>query len=103
MSRLTETCESQLGYAWYANLDTFEFDVVGSDSGDVAAGTYNIVPYNSPGAFASFTSTTSTCSESLVVTATGGTVTLTQVSSTSVAGTYDVILGTEGELSGAFD
>ena len=72
--------------------------------GEVVAGTYDIVTNDSAtGASAVYMTTTTQCDLVLSLPATSGTVTLTQVSSTSVAGTYTVTFGTHGTFSGSFD
>jgi hypothetical protein len=86
-----------------ASQDLLGF-VVDNENGDLAAGTYDIAstsPIGS-GALAQFETWTSTCATALNVLGTSGTVTLTQVSSTSVAGTYSITFGAQGTFSGSF-
>jgi hypothetical protein len=71
----------------------------------VVAGTYDIAtsPSSTPYAAGELKTTTSTCAVGLNVTPTSGTVTLSQVSSTSVSGSYDITFGTQGSFTGSFD
>ena len=89
----------------YANFDLLTLEAF-TETGTLATGTYNIVTSENPasGALAGFQASTSTCTESVnLPNATAGTVTLMEVSSTSVAGTYSVTFGTQGTFTGSFD
>jgi hypothetical protein len=88
----------------YANFDYLAVSV-NVANGDVVAGTYEIVASQSSnvtGAAASFVTTSSTC-VATPLSATTGTVTLTQVSASSVAGTYNATFGAQGTFQGSFD
>jgi hypothetical protein len=87
----------------FASLDLLALEA-GNENGDLAAGAYDLAS-GSPtaGAQASFDTFTSTCASGLYLTATGGTVTLSQVSSSGVTGTYNVTFGTQGTFSGSFN
>jgi hypothetical protein len=92
----------QMTLADYANLDLL---LVGVNvaSGDIVAGSYPVVSDGlDTGAQATLVTTSSTCGEGLDLSATSGTVTLTQVSLTDVAGTYSVTFGTQGTFTGSF-
>jgi hypothetical protein len=67
----------------------------------VATGTYTIVPQGGYGATASYTTEDDDCNTTLSETATGGTVTLTTASSSSVAGTFDLTFDTD-HVTGSF-
>jgi hypothetical protein len=82
-----------------ASLDVLALEV-GNDNGDLAAGTYDLP---SGVGQASFDTFTSTCATGLYLTATGGTITLSQMSSAGVAGTYAVTFGTQGTFTGSFN
>jgi hypothetical protein len=88
----------------FANLDGLEFQVSGG-----TPGVYDIVPSATPGvpssagASASFVTTTSACATGLDLSATSGTITLTQFTSARVTGTYDVTFAAQGRFSGSFD
>lgn len=90
----------------YANADALALTVLDA-TGNVSPGTYDISPdaglNASPAAFAAFKTTTSTCGDGLDLSATGGTIVLTDVSSSHVAGTFDVTFGSQGSFSGSFD
>lgn len=88
-----------------ANLDGLIVGVVNA-TGTVATGTYDIVAADAgavSGAVALFATTNASCGDATELSATSGTVTLTQIGSASVSGSYDVIFGSQGSFSGSFD
>jgi hypothetical protein len=90
-----------------ANVDSLELTVV-NVNGQVTAGTYDVAPSGdtsnpSPLTSAVFSTTTSTCAGGVSLGATGGTITLTEVSAARLAGTYGVTFDTQGSFSGTFD
>jgi hypothetical protein len=89
----------------FSNFDELIVGVV-SPNGTVTKGTYDVAPptNSSPqGGFAIFQTTTSTCGMGQEATAESGTVTFTDLTDTSVTGTYDVSFGNAGSFSGSFD
>lgn len=89
----------------FANTVGLEL-AVGNNNGNVTTGTYDVIPVgavSNSGAGAYFSTTTATCSPGLVNDATGGTVTLSRLSPTEIAGSYDVTFGAQGSLAGSFD
>jgi hypothetical protein len=103
-NRSEATC-SAVGH----NLSLSNFDVVQlvvtNNNGNVATGTYAIAPpQGSPTrAEASFTTEDASCAQKINTTATGGSITLTQISGTNVSGSYSVTFGAEGSFQGTFD
>jgi hypothetical protein len=85
----------------FANFALLELAVT-NDSGTVGAGTYDITTASS-GASAQFETSTSTCADGVELTATSGSITLTEVSDTTIAGTYDVTFATQGSFTGSFN
>ncbi len=85
----------------FANFAYLSLGVVSGD-GTVGPGTYAIAGGN-VGASEEYATSSATCEEALDVTATSGSITLTEVSATSVAGTYDVTFGTQGSFTGSFE
>lgn len=93
----------------FANMDTLVI-LVANETGDVATGTYAVVNMEvdasvkaTTAAGGMFLTTTSTCKSGLQVESTAGSVTLTQVSASSVQGTYSITFGSQGSFSGSFD
>jgi hypothetical protein len=87
----------------FANLHALGVGV-SMASGGVVPGTYPISENtNAARSFAIFLTTTSTCADGLTLSATTGSVTVTEFSATNVTGTYDVGFGTQGTVSGSFD
>jgi hypothetical protein len=88
----------------YANLDVLDL-YVGAPSGTVTTGTHPIGPIAASGAGASalFSTSDSACTGNIATQATAGTITLTEVSSTRVTGSYSVTFGAQGSFSGSFD
>ncbi len=73
---------------------------VSAMGGSVATGTYGVVSQGF-GATASYATQDATCNTSFSETASGGSVTLTTVSGSSVAGTFDLTFGTD-HVTGSF-
>ncbi len=100
----------------YANLESLQIVAV-NGTGDVAPGTYDLGGLNGFGqlpvgtaVYASLGSTSPTCAPGQFFEASGGTVTLTEVSATHVTGSFDVtfapagsLQGSAGTLTGSFD
>ena len=89
----------------FANLDELAVSVL-DQTGDVAPGTYGIgQKTGSPTSYAvvNLSTTGAECSPEIDDSATSGTVTLSQVSATRVAGSYSATFGDAGVLSGSFD
>lgn len=88
----------------YANFDYLQLGAQ-NDAANVGTGTYDIITTATAtsGATATFVTTTSTCGMGINANATGGTVTLTKLTSSEVAGSYDLTFGTQGTMSGSFD
>jgi hypothetical protein len=93
----------------FANMDSLEI-FVANDKGNLAPGAYTVIdetskqPSNATsGAAANFSTSNSACKSGNPVESTGGTVTLTQISATSVQGTYSIEFGSHGSFSGSFD
>ena len=88
----------------FANLDVLDLDVSNAN-GAVTPGTYAIPAAVAVGssARAVFSTSTSTCGGDISLLATSGTITLAELSSTHVSGSYDVTFGTQGSFSGSFD
>jgi len=88
----------------FSNLDVLEL-YVGTPTGTVAPGTFTISgPLGSAAMVtAFFGKTDATCRASLSAQATAGTITLTQVSPSSIVGSYDVTFGAQGSFQGTFD
>jgi hypothetical protein len=84
-----------------ANLDLVGIDLA-STSGEITTGTYSVTQ-GGAGALASFLTYTATCAQGVARPATTGSVTVTQISASSVAGTYDVTFDTHGAFSGTFN
>jgi hypothetical protein len=73
---------------------------VGADTGKVLPGTYML----NAGVQAQYTVSNSSCGDAGgVPTATAGSVTVTNISGTSISGTYDVTFGSKGAMTGTFD
>jgi hypothetical protein len=100
------SCETITGGGTkFANMDLLELGV-GTASGTVATGTYDIVGSESnltSGAEAILLTTTANCGQGLNLTASSGTITLSQITATSVSGSYSVTFGSMGTFSGSFD
>jgi hypothetical protein len=110
-NRSDATCaaaQSQLASgkeATFANFAELEI-LVANATADLAAGTYALVNRGSTateGAIAEYATTNSSCASSGPDDASGGSVTLTAVNSSRVAGSYQVSFGTQGSFSGSFD
>jgi hypothetical protein len=91
----------------FANFDDLEL-AVGAGSGTITTGTYAVVDSGggvsaTPVAAAQLGTTDASCQSSLQAQATSGSITLTELSATTVSGTYDVTFGTQGSFSGSFD
>ncbi|HEY6461863.1 MAG TPA: hypothetical protein VIY73_16975 [Polyangiaceae bacterium] len=89
----------------YANLEALLLIVV-SPNGTSAPGTYAIPGSTGTAgiqAGAQLDTTNASCAPAIHVSADGGSITLTAVSTTEVAGTYDVTFGSQGSYSGTFD
>ena len=87
-----------------ANLDALAL-IVANEAADLTPGTYPVVTTGNPtsGSLGEFQTTTATCGVGVSQQSTGGSVTLTSVSASAVAGSYSVTFGTEGTLSGTFN
>jgi hypothetical protein len=89
----------------YANLDLLTLEAF-TLTGTLATGAYDVATSSSAasGALAQFQTSTSTCNGGVnLQAASAGSITLTEVSSTSATGTYSVTFGTQGTFSGSFD
>jgi hypothetical protein len=88
----------------FANL-TYLGVAVDVANGDVVPGTYGVVASTTgvTGATAFLTTSTATCATALELSATSGSVTLAEVSSSHVTGTYSVAFGAQGTFAGSFD
>jgi hypothetical protein len=89
----------------FANLDGVLLGVA-SAMGTVSTGTYDIVPQDggvTSGAQAIFATTNTSCQPGVSITATGGTITFSQITSSSVTGSYSVTFGSQGTFTGSFD
>jgi hypothetical protein len=89
----------------FASFEELELAVI-NEAGNVATGTYTIVDPASgiePGAEALFGTTSSTCTAQVNAQGTSGTITLDQIGSGAVAGSYSVTFGTQGSFSGSFN
>ncbi len=112
-NRAVASCSTVLGdiatrsAANFSNLDSLALDV-GTSSGDITPRTYPILTSQAEaagtsGSTAGLTTTDGTCNQKLDTSATSGSVVITSISSTEVAGTYDVTFGTSGSFKGSFD
>jgi len=93
----------------YASFDFVQIDVI-NPTEDVAPGSFGISTVVAPSFEANFGTTSATCDPQPFLAAASGTVTLTQVSSSSVTGSFDItfgtvggVPGTGGELTGSFN
>lgn len=88
----------------FASIDALIL-VVATKTGKLSTGTFKIATSNTAteGAIAELSTTTATCGQGMQDKATSGTVTLTTLSATQVAGSYDVTFGTTGSFKGTFD
>jgi hypothetical protein len=88
----------------YARFDDLGI-VVGNQRGELAEGKYDVIAEGNPvsAAGAQLRTTTSTCEQELAMGASAGSVTLTKVSPTEVAGTYTLTFGGTGSFTGGFD
>jgi hypothetical protein len=111
-NRADVTCATaQSEEATGANIEFANFDVlelaVGVETGTVATGTFAVAGpdagADAPIAGAQLSTSNATCQSAPTVEATGGSITLTQVSATTVTGTYDVTFGAQGSFSGSFN
>jgi hypothetical protein len=80
----------------YGNTQQLIFGV-GNENGNVTPGTYSF-----PQATGQFTTTDSACKATDVF-ATSASITLTEVASTALVGTYSLTFGSEGSVSGSFN
>jgi hypothetical protein len=100
------SCETVTGQGnKFANLDALEL-AVGTAGGTVATGTYTLVGAESglsSGAEAILLTTSANCGQSLDLTASSGTITLSAITATSVSGSFNVTFGSMGSFSGSFD
>jgi hypothetical protein len=90
----------------FASFDELELAVV-APTGTVTTGTFPVVGDTGPAptttaAGADFTTTDASCNTVVQALATSGSITLTQLTATTVSGTYDVTFGTQGSFSGSF-
>lgn len=75
-------------------------------AGDVAAGTYPVVTGTTgepaSGAQAEYETSTASCQDGLDLSATSGSITLTEASASGVSGSYAVTFGASGTFTGSF-
>jgi hypothetical protein len=96
--RASYTCGDIVG----ASFASFGSIIIGiTQASAIGPGTFPIATSDN-GAQARFTTTTATCDAATSSVASGGTITLTGVTSTTVSGTYSLTFGT-GTLSGSFE
>jgi hypothetical protein len=88
----------------YARFDDLGI-VVGNQRGELAEGKYDVIAEGNPvsAAGAQLRTTTATCQQDLAMGASAGTVTLTKVTPTEVAGTYTLTFEAMGSFTGSFD